>query len=274
MGLPAQPATLSVAQIEELSQHFSFFRHDVNNCVGMVGAAAELVRYSPQAAKRWSATMIEQPPRIAGKTREFVLHARRLVGLLPADDPSWYRDLFARSNANAGEVTAAATVAPEAIKVLHVELIQLHKEISLLAFAVSGVDASAEAKPDWAPDMAAGAAEQVVKLARRFNQFADLLEKNLGVTSHPHRLLTGVPTGPVTLSPDELALFDRRLTNLERDIRGHLEGLLELSRLARTMPDQLQARAPALALHAPRIPSEIQKFSTDFDAMFQIQRAG
>jgi hypothetical protein len=271
MSLPAQTVTLDVAQIEELSQHFSFFRHDVNNSVGMIGAAAELVRYSPSAAQRWGATVIEQPPRIAGKTREFVMEVRRILGLRKRDEPSWYRDLWRRSNAAPSDVPAPVSLEPESVKALYLELVQLHKEISLLAFAVSGMEAPPNR--DAMPEMAAGAAEQTAKVARKFNQFADMLEQKLGVTSIQHRLLTGVPASPVTLSPEQIALLDRRLTNLEQDIQGHLEPLLELSRVARTTPDQLQARVPDLASYAPRISAEIQKFSSDFDVTFGIQRA-
>jgi len=272
MDLPAQPVTFSVAQIEELSQHFSFFRHDVNNSVGMIGAAAELLRYSPEAARRWSSTVIEQPPRIAGKTREFVNEVRRTAGVRKAEEPSWYRDLWPRTNAGPSEIPGAVSLPAESVRAIFLELIQLHKELSLLAFAVSGTETMSGSAET--PEMAAGASEQVGKVARKFNQFAELLEGKLGLKAVPHRLLTGIPTSSVTLSPEQLSLLDRRLTNLERDIHGHLQPLLELSRLARVSPDQLQTRAPELASHAPRISAEIQKFSGEFDAAFGIRRAG
>ena len=83
-----------------------------------------------------------------------------------------------------------------------------------------------------------------------------------------------VPSGPVTLSPDVIGLFHRQLTNLQNDIHEHLALLLELSRLARTAPEQLQARAPELAQLAPKISAEIQNFSTEFDTTFGISRGG
>lgn len=272
MSLPTQPVTLDVAQIDELSQHFSFFRHDVNNSVGMIGAAAELVRYSPQAAQRWAATVVEQPPRISGKTREFIFEVRRIIGLRKADEPSWYRDLWPRSNAAPTEAAANVTCNADAVKALYLELIQLHKEISLLAFAVSGVESMADRDASWIPDMAAGATEQSGKVARKFNQFAELFEKRFGITSMPHRLLTGVPGKVITLVPDQIALLDRRLASLENDIQGHLTPLLELSRLARTTPAQLSTRSAELAPHAPKISAVIQKFGADFDDTFGIQR--
>jgi hypothetical protein len=274
MPLVGQAITLTVAQIEELSQHFSSFRHDVNNSVGMVGAAAELVRYSPQAARRWSATVIEQPPRIAGKTREFAAQVRRTVGLRNGDEPSWYRDLWSRTNATPADVTNPTSVAPDATKALYVEMIQLHKELSLLAFAVSGVQSVAGREAGHADEMAAGTAEQVGKVARKFNQFADLLEKTFGITSVPHRLLTGLPQTSVTLSAEQLAALDQRLNDLERNIQAHLNPLITLSHVARTTPEQLQNRAGELAPAGPKISAEIQKFSADFDATLGIQRSG
>ena len=68
----AQPVTLDVPQGEELSRHFSSFRHDVNGCLALVVAATELIRYNPSVVKRMTATLAEQPPKIAGKVRELV----------------------------------------------------------------------------------------------------------------------------------------------------------------------------------------------------------
>lgn len=272
MSLPVQSVTLGVAQIEELSQHFSFFRHDINNSVGMIGAAAELVRYSPQAAQRWSATVIEQPARIAGKTREFVAEVRRFVGLRKADEPSWYRDLWPRANAGPAESAAAVSCSAETVKTLYLELIQLQKEVSLLAFAVSGVEAGVGFEGHATPDMVAGASEQTNKVARKFTQFAALFEKKFGISPVPHRLVTAQPNNEVTLSPEQITVLDGRLISLEQGIHTHLAPLLELSRLARTAPTELAARSAELAAHGPHISAIVQKFSAQFDETFGLQR--
>lgn len=162
---------------------------------------------------------------------------------------------------------------PDAIKALYHELIQFHKELSLLAFAVSGVQSTGCRETLSAVEMVAGTAEQTAKAVRKFNQFAAVFEKKVGVTSVPHRLLTGVPKSDVRLSADQVALLDRRLKDLERDIHEHLAPLLELSRVARTMPEQLQQRVAELATHAPHISNEVQRFSADFDQTFAIQRS-
>ena len=272
MALPTESVTLSVPQIEELSQHFSFFRHDVNNSTGLIGAAAELMRYSPEAAKRWSTTLVEQPPRIAGKTREFIGEAERVLGIRNSNDAGWYRDMWSRSNAPSAEPAAGVRIDPDAIKAMHQELLNLHKEVTQLAFTVSGVEALVTQNSASVGVAATTAAEQLCKTSRKFDQLASLFEKTFGVVSVPHRLLTGVPSGPVTLSPEEVALFHRRLTNLERDVHEHLGPLLELSRLARATPDQLQARAAEFAPHAPEISAILQKFGGEFDRAFGLAR--
>jgi hypothetical protein len=272
MALPGQPVTLSVQQIQDLSQHFSFFRHDVNNSVGLISAAAELMRYSPSAAKKWSVTLIEQPPRIAGKTREFILEAERMLGIRPEDQPSWYRDLWSRSNAPAAAPEAAVQLAPAEVEALHSELLQTHKELTQLGFMVSGAEAFAASGGPLAYEGTSAAAEQLSKVTRKFDQFATLFEKNLHTKSAPHRLLTGVPANPATLSPDQVGLFHRRLMNLERDAHELLGPLLELSKLARTTPDQLQTRAGELAPNAPKIAALVQAFGTEFDKAFGLHR--
>jgi hypothetical protein len=272
MALPTAPLTLSVQQIEDLSQHFSFFRHDVNNSAGLIGAAAELMRYSPDAAKRWSVTLIEQPPRIAGKTREFIGEAERVLTIRSNDEATWYRDMWSRSNAPPAEPTAAVQVGPDVVKALHQELLNLHKEVTQLAFTVSGVEALTAQAPASAGMATTIAVDQLSRTTRKFDQLASLFEKTFGVASMPHRLLTGVPVGSVTIPPEEVALFHRRLTNLERDIHEHLGPLLELSQLARTAPDQLQARAGEFAPHAPEISTLVQKFGAEFDRTFGLAR--
>ena len=274
MALPTEPVKLGVEAIEELSQHFSAFRHDVNNSVGLIGAASELMRYSPDASKRWTATLIEQPPRIAGKTREFIAEVERCLNIRNGGEPSWYRDLWRRTNAPPAEPAAAIELAPETVKAMHLELLQFNKELTQMAFTAAGADVMAGREPNVAREGLMAVLEQIGKVTRKFDQFAAVFEKGLGITSAPHRLLSGAPSGPLTLSAEAIGLFHRRLTNLQNDIHEHLDLLLELSRLARTAPEQLQSRAPQLAQHAPNISADIQKFSSEFDRTFGIVRGG
>jgi hypothetical protein len=75
MGLPSQPVTVTVEQIDELNRKLSTMRHDVNNNLALILAAVELIRHKPQMTERLVATLAEQPSKItaavAGFSREF-----------------------------------------------------------------------------------------------------------------------------------------------------------------------------------------------------------
>jgi hypothetical protein len=274
MALPTTPVTLDVAQVEELARHFSSFRHDVNGCLSLIVAATELIRYSPDVVKRMSATLVEQPPRIAGKTVEFVMECERALGIRPPNEQSWYRDLWKRHNAAPAEPVADVSLTADAAKELHTELLALGKELMQTSFIVSGASVIAGCNNAAADDVTITGAEQLNKLSKKFDHFATLFEQSLRLNPPaPRRLASGAPSGPVTLSPDRIALFHRKLTNLQRDMAEHLKPLLELSRLARTNPGEVQARASEFAQQPPKISSEVSRFSNEFDAALGIVRA-
>src|SRR5262245_36703210 len=123
MACPTQPITLNVPEIESLSRHFSSFRHDVNGCLSLMVAAMELIRYNPDVVKRMAGTLIEQPPKIAGKVNEFVNECERVLTIRNADEPSWYPAMSPWVNALAISPTGAVTAEGENIKSLHTELL-------------------------------------------------------------------------------------------------------------------------------------------------------
>src|SRR5437773_220483 len=55
MGLPSQPVTLSIEQLDELNKKLSIMRHDINNHLSLIMAAVELLRHKPQLAERMMA---------------------------------------------------------------------------------------------------------------------------------------------------------------------------------------------------------------------------
>jgi len=71
MPLPNEPVTLSAAQIAELNQKLVTMRHDVNNNLSLMMAAAELVRRRPESAERMWKTLTEQPHKIAECVAQF-----------------------------------------------------------------------------------------------------------------------------------------------------------------------------------------------------------
>ena len=71
MPLPSESVTLTVAQLEELHKQLSNMRHDINNNLSLIIAAAELIRHKPQLAERMITTLGEQPARIMDAMTKF-----------------------------------------------------------------------------------------------------------------------------------------------------------------------------------------------------------
>ena len=81
MGLPNKPVTLTVQQIEELHKKLSTLRHDVNNHLSLIVAAAELIKFNAEMATRMSATLAEQPPKISEEISRFSAEFEKAVGI-------------------------------------------------------------------------------------------------------------------------------------------------------------------------------------------------
>jgi cob(I)alamin adenosyltransferase len=81
MGLPSQPVTLTVEQLEELNKKLSTMRHDINNNLSLIMAAVELIRYKPQMAERMMVTLSEQPPKITESLKKFSSEFEQTLGI-------------------------------------------------------------------------------------------------------------------------------------------------------------------------------------------------
>jgi len=81
MALPNAAVTLTVEQIDQLNRKLSDMRHDVNNHLSLLVAAAEIVKLQPQMAERMSATFQGQPPRIAEEIRKFSSEWEAMMGI-------------------------------------------------------------------------------------------------------------------------------------------------------------------------------------------------
>ena len=66
-----EPVTLSAEQVEELRKKLSLMRHDVNNHLSLIVAAAELIKLNPDALTRMATTLTEQPPKISEEISRF-----------------------------------------------------------------------------------------------------------------------------------------------------------------------------------------------------------
>jgi hypothetical protein len=81
MTLPTQPVTLTVEQVAELNRRLSNMRHDINNHLSLVLAASELIRAKPHMADRMTATLVEQPPKIAAALQNFSTEFEQSLGI-------------------------------------------------------------------------------------------------------------------------------------------------------------------------------------------------
>jgi ABC-type transporter Mla subunit MlaD len=81
MPLPSQPVTVAVEQLADLSRKLSAMRHDINNHLSLIVAAAELTRHKPETAERNLATLVEQPSKIADSLRRFSVEFEQTFGI-------------------------------------------------------------------------------------------------------------------------------------------------------------------------------------------------
>ena len=81
MGLPQQAVTLSPEQIAELNQKLSKMRHDINNNLAMMLAAAELAKLKPDMAPKMLDRIIEQPAKMTAQMKEFSAEFEKTLGI-------------------------------------------------------------------------------------------------------------------------------------------------------------------------------------------------
>ena len=81
MGVPSKPVTLSVEQLAALNEKLSFLRHDVNNHVGLIMAAMEMIQFKPDTTEKMLASILDQMPRITGSVTKFSDEFERTFGV-------------------------------------------------------------------------------------------------------------------------------------------------------------------------------------------------
>lgn len=81
MALPNGPVILSVDQVKELHDKLSTLRHDVNNYLSLIVAAAELIKFNQGMAARMSPTLAEQPAKISEEIRKFSAELEKALGI-------------------------------------------------------------------------------------------------------------------------------------------------------------------------------------------------
>lgn len=67
----SEPLTLTQEQVSELTDKLRVARHNINNSLSLIIAAAELVKLKPDAASRLVDQILEQPDRILLELTQF-----------------------------------------------------------------------------------------------------------------------------------------------------------------------------------------------------------
>ena len=73
MDVPSEPLTLTPDEVAGLYRKLRTARHNINNSLSLIIAAAELVKLKPDAAPRLVDQILSQPDRILGELSQFGL---------------------------------------------------------------------------------------------------------------------------------------------------------------------------------------------------------
>ena len=71
MVLPKEPVSLSPQQVSDLHGRLAEMRHNVNNYLALITAAAEIVLRKPEMAEKLITNLIQQPQKVVEEIRSF-----------------------------------------------------------------------------------------------------------------------------------------------------------------------------------------------------------
>ena len=81
-----------------------------------------------------------------------------------------------------------------------------------------------------------------------------------------------LPSQPVTLTVEQLAELNRKLSNARHDINNHLSLIVAAMELIRYKPQMAEKMLATLAEQPPKITAALTKFSNEFEQTFGITR--
>jgi len=70
-----------------LNQQLATMRHEINNHLSLIVAAAEIMRHKPELTTKMLHTFVEQPAKITALVQEFSGHFERALGLRRREPP-------------------------------------------------------------------------------------------------------------------------------------------------------------------------------------------
>lgn len=82
----------------------------------------------------------------------------------------------------------------------------------------------------------------------------------------------GLPSQPVTLSVEELAELNKRLSNMSHDIRNSLSLIVASAELIRQKPELMEKMMPRISDAPARISTSVDTFRAEFEKALGITR--
>ncbi len=81
MDKPTHRVKFTPEQVKDLNRKLADLRHNVNNHLAMLVAAAELIRRKPELAPRIADALIEQPRKITEEIKTFSDEFEKVFGI-------------------------------------------------------------------------------------------------------------------------------------------------------------------------------------------------
>ena len=82
----------------------------------------------------------------------------------------------------------------------------------------------------------------------------------------------GVPTDPVTLTPEQLKELNQKLGHMRHEINNQLALIVAALELLRLKPELRERMIDTLGQQPPRITEEMARFSAEFERAYGITR--
>ena len=82
----------------------------------------------------------------------------------------------------------------------------------------------------------------------------------------------GLPTAPVTLTPEQIADLNRKVATMRHDINNHLLLIMASAELIQLKPDSAPQMLKNMVDQPPRVTEALNKFTAEFEQAFGISR--
>lgn len=80
------------------------------------------------------------------------------------------------------------------------------------------------------------------------------------------------PKTPVTLSPEQVEEFNKKLSKMRHDINNHLSLVVFAIEVLRSKPEMLERMTATISDQPPKIMADMTQFSADFEQVLGITR--